>query len=110
MIVTFEQLPSAVNQIFEKLEKIESLLAAKSSQEDFSQDKLLTVQDAAEFLSVTVPTVYSLIAKGQIPVMKRSKRCYFSKNELLQYLRQGRVQTVGEAAKEAENFIKSKKR
>lgn len=50
-------------------------------------DELLTVQDTAKFLSLSVSTVYGLIHKGEIPVMKRSKRCYFSKIELINYLK-----------------------
>jgi excisionase family DNA binding protein len=72
-------------------------------------DELLTVQDAAKFLSLTVPTVYGLISKGELPVMKRSKRCYFSKVELIDYLKQGRRKTLAETAIEAERYCKTKK-
>jgi excisionase family DNA binding protein len=73
------------------------------------KDELLTVQDTAKFLSLSVPTVYSLISKGELPVMKRSKRCYFSKAELIAYLRQGRKRTLTETATEAEHYCKTKK-
>ncbi len=70
-------------------------------------DSLLTVEDTAKFLSLSVATVYGLISKGDIPVMKRSKRCYFSKNELIEYLKEGRHRTNSELAAEAEKFIKT---
>lgn len=73
------------------------------------KDELLTVQDTAKFLSLSVPTVYTLISKGELPVMKRSKRCYFSKAELIAYLRQGRKRTFTETATEAEHYCKTKK-
>jgi excisionase family DNA binding protein len=57
-------------------------------------DKLLTIQEAAEFLNLTVPTVYSKVSKNELPVMKRSKRLYFSRNELLDYLKAGRKNTT----------------
>jgi excisionase family DNA binding protein len=41
-------------------------------------EKLLTVQEAAEFLNLSVPTIYLKVSKGEIPFMKRSKRLYFS--------------------------------
>ena len=53
-------------------------------------ERLLTVQEAAQFLSLTVPTIYSKVSKGELPVMKRSKRLYFSRTELFSYLREGR--------------------
>ena len=72
------------------------------------KDELLTVQDAARFFSLSVPTIYGLISKKELPVMKRSKRCYFSKIELVNYLKQGRKKTTSETDKEAANYIKEK--
>jgi excisionase family DNA binding protein len=53
-------------------------------------EQLLIVQEAAQFLNLTVPTIYSKVSKGELPVMKRSKRLYFSKLELMEYLKEGR--------------------
>ena len=73
-------------------------------------DELLTVQDAAKFLSLSVPTVYGLIHKGEIPVMKRSKRCYFSKLELMEYLKQGKKKTITQINTEADNYLSNHKK
>ena len=59
-------------------------------------EQLLTIQEAAEFLSLTVPTMYSKVSKGELPVMKRSKRLYFSRTELLEYLKDGRKKSNAE--------------
>jgi excisionase family DNA binding protein len=75
-----------------------------------AKDELLTVQDTAKFLSLSVPTVYGLISKGEIPVMKRSKRCYFSKDELINYLKQGRKKTLSEIDTETDAFLSNRKR
>lgn len=72
-------------------------------------DELLTVQDTAKFLSLSVPTIYGLIHKGELPVMKRSKRCYFSKIELINYLKQGKRKTFAETASEADQYLTKKK-
>jgi excisionase family DNA binding protein len=97
-----------------RLNKIETLLLdlAHTHNEHAEQpetDELLTVQDTAKFLSLSVPTVYALISKGELPVMKRSKRCYFSKVELINYLKQGRKKTTAEIADEAETYLKKKR-
>lgn len=68
-------------------------------------DQLLTVEQCAEFLKLTKPTIYGLIAKGEIPVMKRSKRCYFSKAELVQYLKAGRRKTLADSESEAKSYL-----
>lgn len=105
MELTFDQLPQAVAQLFAKLTDIEKLLTEKSVEQKQESDELLTVQAAAEFLSLSVPTIYGLISKGELPVMKRSKRCYFSKAELINYLKQGRKKTTAETEKAAEDYL-----
>jgi excisionase family DNA binding protein len=53
-------------------------------------EKLLNVQEAAQFLNLTVPTIYCKVSRGELPVMKRSKRLYFSSTELMEYIKEGR--------------------
>lgn len=74
------------------------------------EDQLLTVPQAAEFLHLSVPTIYSKISRGELPVMKRSKRCYFLKSALMDYLQAGRKLTLAEIKTEAAQFtIKTKR-
>jgi excisionase family DNA binding protein len=73
-------------------------------------EQLLTIQEAAEFLSLTVPTMYSKTSKGELPVMKRSKRLYFSRTELLEYLKAGRKKSNADIEKEAEQYLTNKKK
>jgi len=73
-------------------------------------EQLLTVQEAAEFLNLTVPTIYSKVSKGELPVMKRSKRLYFSSTELLEYLKEGRKKSNAEIEKEAEAYLSNNRK
>lgn len=73
-------------------------------------DQLLTIQEAAEFLSLTVPTMYSKVSKGELPVMKRSKRLYFSRTELLEYLKEGRKKATIEIEQEAKAYLLTNKK
>jgi len=59
-------------------------------------EQLLTIQQAAELLSLTVPTLYSKCSKNELPYMKRSKRLYFSRTELLEYIKEGRKKSNAE--------------
>ena len=108
--ITFENLPAAISKLFSKVESIEQLLNNKRNESQTEKDELLTVQDAAKFLSLSVPTIYGLISKGNIPMMKRSKRCYFSKVELINYLKQGRKKTLSETAAEADQYLIDKRK
>jgi excisionase family DNA binding protein len=73
-------------------------------------EQLLTIQEAAEFLSLTVPTMYSKVSKGELPVMKRSKRLYFSRTELLEYLKDGRKKSYAEIEAEAKAYLLNNKK
>ncbi len=73
-------------------------------------EQLLTIQEAAEFLSLTVPTMYSKVSKGELPVMKRSKRLYFSRTELLEYLKDGRKKSNAEIEQEAKAYLLNNKK
>lgn len=73
-------------------------------------EQLLTIQEAAEFLSLTVPTMYSKVSKGELPVMKRSKRLYFSRTELLEYIKDGRKKSNAEIEQEAKAYLLNNKK
>lgn len=71
------------------------------------QEQFLTIQQAAAFLCLTVPTIYSKVSKRELPYMKQGKRLYFAKSELSQYLKAGKKKTSEEL--EAENYLTTKK-
>ena len=73
-------------------------------------EQLLTVQQAAQFLNLTAPTIYSKVSKGELPVMKRSKRLYFSSTELMEYLKEGRKKSNAEIEQEAEAYLSNNRK
>ncbi len=110
MEITFDQLPAAISNLVFEVSEIKRLLLQKGTAIPYEPEKLLTVQEAAKFLSLSVPTIYGLISKGELPVIKRSKRCYFSNIEILEYMKAGRKKTVDEIATEAESYLEMSKR
>ncbi|MBI0401362.1 helix-turn-helix domain-containing protein [Cyclobacterium marinum] len=96
-----------------RLSNIENLildLKHKSKQAESSNqpERLLTIQEAAELLSLTVPTLYSKVSKGELPVMKRSNRLYFFRTELLDYLKGGRKKSIADVEQEAIDYLNKK--
>ncbi|MBS4057378.1 MAG: helix-turn-helix domain-containing protein [Bacteroidales bacterium] len=71
-------------------------------------DKLFSIEEAANFLKLSVSTVYSKVSKGELPSMKRDKRLYFSKLDLLNYIRQGKRKTLSDTAREAKIYCSTK--
>ena len=107
-MITFDELPKAVSEIQETVNSIERLLAKNGNKSKDEADQLLTVDQCAEYLNLAKPTIYNLISRGELPFMKRSKRCYFSKAELYNYLRAGRKKTVSEVEAKADQLLSKK--
>jgi excisionase family DNA binding protein len=103
-------------EIEARLSNIESLLldikhgarSTKITDPQSDSEEFLTVKDAAILLRLAVPTIYKLISRGEIPVMKRAKRCYFSKEDLVNYIKQGRKKTAGEISAAADIYLSKK--
>lgn len=109
--LNFEQLPRAVSDLMEKLDVIEGLLRNQCRLEQLDlQNQFLTVKEAAKYLNLAVPTVYSLVSKGELPYMKRSKRLYFSREDLMSYIRNGRQQSIIEIKGNATDCLIKRRR
>lgn len=110
--LTFDQLPKAVTMLTKEVSELKRLLIEKQEQQPTTEqpEQLLTVQEAAQFLNLTVPTIYSKVSKGELPVMKRSKRLYFSSTELMEYLKEGRKKSNAEIEQEAEAYLSNNKK
>ncbi|RYE37418.1 MAG: DNA-binding protein [Sphingobacteriales bacterium] len=81
----------------EKVDCIKDLLLENRSQNpQRPRDDLLTIRQAAELLSLSVPTLYTKVSRKEIPVNKRGKRLYFSTTELSEWVRSGRKKTSEE--------------
>lgn len=110
--LSFDYLPQAVNQLSEQVSELRELLVkhqistTPSSQDS---DKLLVIKEAADLLHLSIPTIYSKVSKGELPCMKRGKRLYFMREELIAYLKRGRKQSNAEIeAKPTESTGKRK--
>lgn len=105
-IPTFDQLPQSVAVLIKEVSELKHLLLLNGNkQSEALTEKLLNVQQAADFLNLSVPTVYSKVSRGELPVMKRGKKLHFSNTELIQYLKAGRKLTNSEIETEAENYL-----
>ena len=108
--LTFDQLPQAVAMLTKEVSELKQLLLQKSEkQETPSAEQLLSVQQAAGFLNLSVPTIYSKVSRGELPVMKRGKKLHFSSTDLMQYLKDGRKLTNSEIETEAENYLQKRR-
>jgi excisionase family DNA binding protein len=82
---------SAIDQRFDELTAlIRQALLMNGESSPPHDDTPLTVQQAAAFLNLSVPTMYGLVQRSEITYCKRSKRLYFTRADLEAYVLKGR--------------------
>lgn len=74
-------------------------------------EQLLTIDEVAELLHLTKPTVYSKHSKGEMPgVCKQGKRLYFQRDVIINWIKDGRKKSNAEIEQEAEAYLLSNKK
>jgi len=72
-------------------------------------DDLMDVRQTAEFLGLSVNSIYLMSRTKKIPSMAQGKKLYFSKNEIRDWMKQGKRKTQSELLEDAKNFRRTKK-
>lgn len=96
----FEDLPNIMAENNRLLSEVKVLLNAATMPQTIPSD-LLSIQQASELLNLSVPTIYSKVSRKELPYSKRGKKLYFSREELVEFVKKGRVLTnteIGESA------------
>lgn len=96
--LTFDQLPAAISLLIREVNSLKQFLQSTPPE---TADQLLTVDQAAAFLTLAKPTIYAMLSRGELPNLKRGKRVYFQKSDLLNYLKEGRRKTYQQIKAEA---------
>jgi len=73
-------------------------------------DDLLPAEEAAAFLDIKLSTLYYKTHHREIPFMKRGKKIYCSRKELLQWMGQGRQYTRSESNNMADERLSQLRR
>ncbi len=72
-------------------------------------DQLLTIQQAGDLLNLSIPTLYGYVHRAEIPVCKKGKRLYFSKDDLTNWIKEGKKKTFAEISAEADLYLTKRK-
>lgn len=108
MQVNFDSLPQVVQELNAKIDNI--MLLLQSAKPDVKQGDLLTIQEAATFLNLSKSTLYNKVNKSELPYMKKGKRLYFSRSELMDYIKSGKFSSIQEIQAQTNNFLSKNSR
>lgn len=110
--LTFEDLPDAIQRLQGQVDRLSDLIVSMAEKVNDihykAKDDLLSVEEAAEFLDLAKPTIYSKVSRGELPYLKNGNRVYFSKAKLISHLKEGGRKSHAEIASEADNYLKGK--
>ena len=104
---TNENLPNPFQQLYDKICSLERKVDALTNERNLTKEKspgdeLMTVETAADYLSMSRSNIYQLTSRFEIPFMKRGKRLYFKKEELRQWLEEGSNKPASKQEKQAQ--------
>lgn len=100
-----------LNTLFEELIKkiservSENVLQSINTLVPIEEPSFLTIDEAAKLINLTKPTVYGLVHQNKIPYIKKGKRLYFVKSELLAWINSGKQTTKSEAEIKADDYL-----
>jgi len=104
-ILTFNDLPKAVTRLTDEVSKLKDLLIQKQA------ERLLNIDEVAELLHLTKPTVYTKHSRGELPgVCKRGKRLYFQRDVIINWIKEGRKKSKAEIEAEADAYLSNNRK
>ena len=104
ILTTEEELEALIRKV------LLELIPPPSSSDNNEKLSILTVDEAAKFLSLARQTLYGMTCKSEIPYYKVGKRLYFKQQELMDWINKHRKPTIKERVEEYENSRTQKKR
>jgi excisionase family DNA binding protein len=97
-----------------KLDRIIVLLeqrwSVKVPEKTPGEKDIMDIEETAVYLGCSRQTIYGYTSRRTIPHFKMHKRVMFRKQELIDWITEGRVKTVWEIQKEADSILIRKKR
>lgn len=78
----------------------ETIKSAKQDQKmPVQQNEFLDISEASNFLKMAKQTLYGLTSNRKIPFIKKGKKVYFNKAEVITWLNEGQMKTKSEILK-----------
>lgn len=104
----FESLSLELKEGFSLLLK-EIKKSNQNGSEKTQSEEILTVKEAAEFLNLSIYSIYAKTSRKEIPYHKSGRKLHFFKVDLINWLKKTRIKTNAEIEEEAEEFLINQK-
>jgi excisionase family DNA binding protein len=75
-----------VNNIYSSAELLDKSETATNEDSSLKTEKMMSTEETAEFLGITVGSLRNMTSQGKLPYYKLGRRNRYSRNELIQLL------------------------
>ncbi len=103
------EIPTATDIRAAVRDELAAFFSSYQFQPPSDTDEIGGIDLAIEITGLAKPTIYSLVSERKLPHSKQGKRLYFSRQELTDWLKQGKRKTQAEIKFEAENYGQKEK-
>ena len=73
-------------------------------------EEFMSIDEVSILINLAKATIYSLCSAAKIPHIKKGKRLYFLKGEIISWLNEGKRKTIQQIQEEADNYLLRKRR
>jgi excisionase family DNA binding protein len=95
-----------IERIARKVVEIQSSIIHGTQE---SPEEILNLDKACSFLNLSRAAIYTMTCRKSIPYIKRGKRLYFKRSDLIEWLNGGRKKTMQEIHEEVEKSLSKRK-
>lgn len=81
-------------------------ISQKLSSKNALSNEHFDVEGIADFLCMKPSGIYGLVHKRKIPHIKKGKRLYFFKSEIMEWLREGSIDTENDIRCKADEYLR----
>lgn len=96
----------AIDNRFDKLEALITSLKPQGDVNGLPAMDIMEIDEASDFLGYKKATIYEYVSKRKIPFFKKNRKLYFSKTDLTEWIKEGRVKTFNELKEDAHSYLK----
>ena len=108
MMISQESLPDVMSEVLQRVTRIEQFMKTSFALQIQEEGSLLDISQAGKLLHLTTNTMYKMVQKRALPYNKRGKKLYFLKDDLMNWIKAGKIKTEVELKAEAEEVFISK--
>lgn len=111
MEITFNDIPIALQEIIDRLDRIENMAMNNGQKLADKVDEWMTIDQLIKYLPShpKKATIYGWVNKRTIPYNKRGKNLIFSKKSIDEWMSADHVSNLDEIEKKALEFVKNNK-